>query len=68
MYALGMITTSIPDKTQIALFVKEKWEYYNLKNTIPQGFPEWGLFHYHENSKECYWVNPITIIERAISA
>jgi len=67
MYAIGIVSSKseVSGEKQVSLFIYDTWRIFKLKNTIPKNFPEWGIFHYHENSDECFWINPVTIIERA---
>jgi len=65
MYAVGIIENT----GNVALVVQGQWVRKVLKNpqdVTPNNITEMGLFHFHSNSDECYWVNPNDIIERAV--
>lgn len=65
MYAVGIMQKD----GNVALSINGQWAYKALRNPedIPVNFhTEVGFFRYHQNSGECFWIDPKIIIERAI--
>jgi len=70
MYSLGFRTER---KTQdgltiVSMYINKQWEDYILANEpeIPEGEPNFGLYHKHPTDQYCYWTDCQKILERAV--